>query len=69
MTTTDVLFTVAAVGACAIGYFLYWLGWCWSWYYLWPTGPKWLTRPEWYNFLGVCFTGVIITLLILRDPR
>lgn len=69
MTTTDVLFTLGCVAACVVGYFVYWLGWCWSWYYLWPTGPRWFIRPELGSFFAVCFTGLIITLLILRDPR
>lgn len=59
------LFTIS-IGVCLIAcmYIGYWLCWCWTWHFTWPTGPQWLVRPNVSSFLLVNITGLIITLVI-----
>jgi hypothetical protein len=66
MTLEDHVLAGAMVLACVTFYFVYWLGWCWAWHYVWPHGPHWITRPSFFGFLLTCFTGVIITLVIIK---
>ncbi len=66
MTFDDYVIATGLVIAAVCGYFLYWLGWCWAWHFVWPAGPRWITQPSFSGFLATCLTSVIITLVIIK---
>jgi hypothetical protein len=61
-----VLLSVLLVAVCVVGFYGYWQMWSMAWSYAWPSGPAWFVTPSLVSFYAICFTSVIITLMILR---